>query len=136
MYIFPECCHPMPGDDILGYIDNDNHVEIHMRNCPMANRLKSSYGNRILDAKWEMHGQDYFDAAVEIHGTDRKGMLHDLADVISDQFSINIHKITVSTNNGLFEGFIDLAVHDRKGQQYAAFKRLLHRHRGYERACG
>ena len=114
MYIFPDCCHPIPGDDILGYIDNDNHVEIHMRNCPMADRLKSSYGNRILDAKWEMIGQEYFDAAVEIHGTDRKGMLHDLADVISDQFGINIHKITVSTNNGLFEGIIDLAVHDRK----------------------
>jgi len=113
MYIFPECCHAIPGDDILGFIDNDNHVEIHRRDCPIADKLKTSYGNRILDAKWEMHHKFYFDAAVSIQGFDRKGMLHDLADVISDQFDINIHKITVSTTNGLFEGIIDLAVHDR-----------------------
>ena len=114
MYIFPDCCHPIPGDDILGFIDDNNHVEIHMRACPVADRLKSSFGNRILDAKWEMHKMKYFDTTIEIHGIDRKGMLRDLADVISDQFSINIRKITVSATDGVFEGRIELGVHDRE----------------------
>ena len=76
MYIFRDCCHPIPGDDILGFIDNKNQVELHKRNCPVASKLKSSYGNRILDAKWEMHQRMLFDATIEIRGIDRKGMLH------------------------------------------------------------
>ena len=54
MYILPTCCHAIPGDDILGYIDNKNQVEIHNRACPVANRLQSSFGNRILAAKWQL----------------------------------------------------------------------------------
>ena len=114
MYLFPKCCNPIPGDDILGFIDDNKHVEIHMRACPVADKLKSSYGNRILDAKWEMHNKLFFEAAIEIHGIDRKGMLHDLADVISDQLGINIHKITIGANNGVFDGNIEMAVHDRR----------------------
>ena len=113
MYSFPSCCHPIPGDDILGFIDNQNHVEIHRRDCPVASKLKSSYGNRILDAKWDMHKRIFFDATIEIHGIDRKGMLHDLADVISDQLDVNIRKITITTEEGIFQGTIDLGVHDR-----------------------
>ncbi len=113
MYIFPKCCNPIPGDDILGFIDDNKHVEIHMRACEVADKLKSSYGNRILDAKWEMHNKNFFEAAIEIHGIDRKGMLHDLADVISDQLGINIHKITIEAHDGVFDGNIELAVHDR-----------------------
>ena len=111
-YIFPDCCHPIPGDDILGYIDN--HIEIHKRACPVASRLKSSYGNRILDAKWDMHKRLFFDATIEIKGIDRKGMLHDLADVISDKMDVNIHKITIQSNEGIFDGTIEIRVHDRE----------------------
>ena len=112
-YIFPGCCHPIPGDDILGYIDNQDHIEIHKRACPVASRLKSSYGNRILDAKWNMHKQLFFDAIIEIKGIDRKGMLHDLADVISDKMNINIHRITITSDEGIFYGNIEVRVHDR-----------------------
>ena len=113
-YIFPDCCHPIPGDDILGYIDNNHHIEIHKRACPVASRLKSSYGNRILDAKWDMHKRLFFDATIEIKGIDRKGMLHDLADVISDKMDVNIHKITIQSNEGIFDGTIEIRVHDRE----------------------
>ncbi|MGN0068854.1 MAG: RelA/SpoT family protein [Prevotella sp.] len=112
-FIFPKCCHPIPGDDILGYIDNKNRIEIHKRDCSVASRLKSSFGNRILDAKWDMHRQLFFDATVIIRGIDRKGMLHDVADVITDQFGINIHKVTISSDEGIFDGSIELRVHDR-----------------------
>ena len=113
-YIFPNCCHPIPGDDILGYIDNNNHIEIHKRACPVASRLKSSYGNRIIDAKWDMHKQLFFDATIEIKGIDRKHMLHDLADVISDKMDVNIHKITINSDEGIFDGTIEIRVHDRE----------------------
>ena len=112
-YLFPRCCHPIPGDDILGYIDNKNRIEIHKRACPVASKLKAGFGNRILDAKWDMHKSKFFDATIHIQGIDRKGMLHDLAEVISDQMNINIRKITISSNNGIFDGTIELHVHDR-----------------------
>ena len=113
MYIFPHCCHPIPGDDILGYIDNKNQIEIHKRACPVASKLKSSFGNRILDAKWEMHRILFFDATIEIHGIDRKGMLRDVSEVISEQLNVNIHKLTISSDDGIFEGSIEIRVHDR-----------------------
>ena len=113
-YIFPTCCHPIPGDDILGYIDNKNQIEIHKRTCSVASKLKSSFGNRILDAQWDMHRKLLFDATIAIHGIDRTGMLHDVADVISGELNVNIHKITISSDEGIFNGVIELRVHDRE----------------------
>ncbi len=112
-FIFPHCCHPIPGDDILGYIDNKNQIEIHKRACPVASKLKSSFGNRILDARWDMHKMMFFDATIEVKGIDRKGMLLDVSQVITSQFNVNIHKITISSNEGIFDGSIELRVHDR-----------------------
>ena len=117
-YLFPHCCHTIPGDDILGYIDNKNHIEIHKRACPVAAKLKASYGGRILDAKWDMHRRLFFDATIEIRGIDRSGMLHDISDVLSDQLGVNIRKITISSDNGIFEGTIEMQVHDRKDVQF------------------
>ena len=116
-YIFPSCCHPIPGDDILGYIDNKGRIEIHKRACPVANRLKSSYGNRILDAKWDMHGKMLFDATLEIRGIDRHGLLRDVAEVISGQLNIDMRKLIISGDDGVFDGNIELRVHDRNETQ-------------------
>ena len=117
-YLFPHCCHAIPGDDVLGYIDNKNHIEIHKRACPVAAKLKASYGGRILDAKWDMHRRLFFDATIEIRGIDRSGMLHDISDVLSDQLGVNIRKVTISSDNGIFEGTIEMQVHDRKDVQF------------------
>ena len=113
-FIFPSCCHAIPGDDVMGFIDNKNRIEIHKRSCSIAAKLKSSFGNRIVDAKWDMHKQILFDATIEIKGIDRKGMLLDVSKVISDQLGINIHKITISSDNGIFDGTIELRIHDRE----------------------
>lgn len=112
-FIFPHCCHPIPGDDVLGYIDNNGHIEIHKRACPVATRLKASHGNRLVDAKWDMHKRIFFDATIEIRGIDRKGMLHDVAEVISGQLGVSIHRVTITSDNGIFDGSIELRVHDR-----------------------
>lgn len=117
MYILPTCCHAIPGDDILGYIDNKNQVEIHNRACPVANRLKSSFGNRILDAKWDMHKVLFFDATIQIRGIDRKGMLHDISEVISEKLDVNIHCITINADEGIYDGKIEIRVHDRSEVQ-------------------
>ena len=117
MYILPTCCHAIPGDDILGYIDKKNQVEIHNRACPVANRLKSSFGNRILDAKWDVHKVLFFDATIQIRGIDRKGMLHDISEVISEKLDVNIHRITINADEGIYDGKIEIRVHDRSEVQ-------------------
>ncbi len=113
-YIFPTCCHPIPGDDTLGFIDDHGRIEIHKRDCKVASRLKASFGNRILDAKWDMHKSRFFDATIEIRGIDRKGMLYDVAQIISHDLDVSIHKITVSSDQGIFDGMIEIRVHDRE----------------------
>ena len=113
-YKFRHCCHPIPGDDILGFIDNKNRIEIHKRDCPVAAKLKTSYGNRILDAKWDMHKRLFFDATIHIEGIDRMGMVMDISSVISTQMNVNIHKFTITSEEGVFDGDIEIRVHDRE----------------------
>ena len=112
-YKFVGCCHPIPGDDALGYINNKNQVEIHKRACPVAAKLKSGFGNRILDIKWDMHKILYFNATIRISGIDRLGMLNEITQVISSQMNVNIHKLTITSEEGIFDGSIELRVHDR-----------------------
>ena len=112
-YQFPDCCHPIPGDDSLGYIDNRNRIEIHKRTCPIANKLKASYGNRILDVKWDMHKKMFFDATIRLGGIDRRGLVNEVTTIISNQLSVDIRKLTFTTEDGIFDGIIDLRVHDR-----------------------
>ena len=113
-YLFPDCCHPIPGDDTLGYIDNYNRIEIHKRTCPVATKLKASYGNRILDVKWDMHKKLFFDATIRLGGIDRRGMVNDVTRVISNQLNVDIRKLTFASEDGIFEGSIELRVHDRE----------------------
>ncbi len=113
-YKFRHCCHPIPGDDILGFIDNKHRIEIHKRDCPVAAKLKTSYGNRILDAKWDMHKRLFFDATIHMEGIDRMGMVMDISSVISSQMNVNIHKFTITSEEGVFDGDIDIRVHDRE----------------------
>ena len=110
---FKHCCHPIPGDDVLGFIDGKHQIEIHKRACPVAAKLKASFGNRILDAKWDMHKKLFFDATIRLQGIDRMGMLLDISQIISSQMNVNIHKLTIASEEGVFDGTIELRVHDR-----------------------
>ena len=113
-YKFQGCCHPIPGDDAIGYINNKNQIEIHKRACPVAAKLKSSFGNRILDIKWDMHKILYFDATIRLGGIDRVGLLNEITQIVSSQMNVNIHKILITCDDGIFDGSIDLRVHDRE----------------------
>lgn len=112
-YKFMHCCHPIPGDDILGFIDNKKQIEIHKRACPVAAKLKTSYGNRILDAKWDMKRTLFFDATIQMQGIDRKGLLNEVTQVISRQLNVDIHRVSTVSGDGIFSGTIELRVHDR-----------------------
>ena len=111
-FIIADCCHPIPGDDVLGFYDEDKHIVIHKRNCPVANTLKSSHGDRILAAKWETHKQLYFVVPIQIKGIDDMGVLHEITAILSHQFNSNIQKIVIESNNGIFEGTFWINVHD------------------------
>ena len=113
-YKFMHCCHPIPGDDVLGFIDNKKRIEIHKRNCPVAAKLKTSFGNRILDAKWDMNRTLYFDATIELKGIDRIGLLNEVTNVISREMNVNIHRVYINCDDDIFIGKFDLRVHDRK----------------------
>ena len=113
-FLFPKCCQPIPGDDALGFINGKNRIEIHQRTCPVASKLKSTYGKRILDAKWDMHKQLFFDATIQMRGIDRIGLLLEVTQIISAQLNVNIHHVEINCHDGIFEGKIELRVHDRQ----------------------
>ena len=111
-YIIAECCHPIPGDDVLGYYDENKHIVIHKRNCSVANTLKSSHGDRILAAKWETHKQLYFVVPIQITGIDDMGVLHEITTMMFQHLNVNIQKMHIESNNGIFEGTFWINVHD------------------------
>ena len=111
-YIMAECCPPIPGDDVLGYMDENDRIIIHKRQCPVAARLKSSYGNRILATEWDTHKELSFLVNIYIKGIDAMGLLNEVTQVISRQLNVNIRKLSIETTDGIFEGNIQLYVHD------------------------
>ena len=111
-YIMAECCHPIPGDDVLGYVDENDRIIIHKRQCPVAAKLKSYYGNRILATEWDTHKELSFLVYIYIKGIDNMGLLNEVTQVISRQLNVNIRKLTIETEDGIFEGKIQLWVHD------------------------
>ena len=111
-YILADCCKPIPGDDVLGYIDDNNRIVIHKRQCPIAAQLKTSFGNRLLAVEWETGKALNFPVNVYIKGIDGIGVLNHVTQIISQQLNVNIHKLNIESNDGIFEGRIQLYVHD------------------------
>ena len=83
-YRIAECCRPIPGDDILGFLEQDGTYVVHKRQCPVAMRLKSNFGNRIVTAAWETHRVLSFPATIAVKGMDRIGVLGEIIKVVSD----------------------------------------------------
>lgn len=111
-YIIASCCCPIPGDDVLGFIDENSRVIIHKRQCPEAEKLKASLGSRILAAEWDTHRQLTFLAHLSLKGIDRIGLLSDVTSILSRELDVNIHKLTIEVNDGIFDGEIIIYVHD------------------------
>ncbi len=111
-YVLAECCKPIPGDQVMGYIDDDNRIVIHKVDCSLGALLKSSHGNRILSAKWNMKRELLFPASIFIKGLDKIGLLNQITQVISQLRNVNIRKLQIESDNGLFECKMEMFVHD------------------------
>ena len=111
-YRMATCCHPIPGDDVLGFIDDDGQIVIHQRKCPEAAKIKAAYGNRIVAAQWSTHKLLYFSVSLNIKGIDGVGVVNQITNVISQQLNVNMERILIEAYDGIFDGTIRLRVHD------------------------
>lgn len=110
-YMIAPCCHPIPGDDVVGYIDDDRHVVVHKLTCPNAMRLKSSFGGRLLSTKWDNRTEKFL-ASIHIEGIDRMGILQELIYIISTNMAINIRGLNIAANEGVFSCELTVLVED------------------------
>ena len=111
-YTLAKCCNPIPGDDVVGYKSSDNTIIIHKRKCSHAVKLMSSQGNKIITAKWTMHKILSYLARISIKGVDKFGMYNNITTIISKELSVNMRNINLASHDGIFEGTIDLYVHN------------------------
>ena len=111
-YIICDHCRPIPGDDVLAFQSQDGYVTIHKRQCSLLDRLKAVEGNSILAAAWDTHKVLCFPAVLHVDGIDRVGVLHQMTGILSQQMNLNISRLNVQTNNGIFSAEIVMEVHD------------------------
>lgn len=113
-YTLCDCCKPIPGDTVMGYIDNGGHIIIHKLQCPIAVKIKANQGNRVLAANWDMHRVLLFPVTIYVKGFDKLGLLHKMTEVISQLHEINIRKLEIECEGGIFECTIQMFVHDTR----------------------
>ena len=111
---FSDCCCPLPGDDVLGFIEDDGQVTVHTLDCPRAAMLKASFGPRILSTRWEVNGGRFM-AHIRIEGIDRHGILHELISLISTHLSLDIRSLDIRTEKEVFRCDLSLLVSDADG---------------------
>lgn len=111
---FADCCNPIPGDDVLGYIDDDGEVVVHNLDCPRASVLKASYGPRIVATRWAVDGGRFL-AHIRIEGIDRQGILHELISLISTHLSLDIRALDIRAEKEVFTCDLSLLVSDVNG---------------------
>ncbi len=111
-YKFSDCCNPIPGDDVFGFITINDGVKIHRTNCKNSPELLSKYAYRILKAKWYSKNEISFLSSLKIKGTDRVGIIDDISNIISSELKVNMKSISINSNSGVFEGKIQLYVNN------------------------
>ena len=123
-YQVADCCNPIPGDAIVGFVDENNNVIIHKKICPKAISMATVQGEKIINAKWTKHTFLSFLVRMSIRGIDRMGIVNDITKYITLDLSVNIRKIHFETHDGIFDGYIDLYVHDAQDLEMI-MKRIL-----------
>ena len=112
-YLLSNCCHPIPGDEVLGFLDEKGQMHIHKVDCPEANLLKTSYGKRLYSATWNTHRVQSFVETIELKGIDKFGVFIHVLQTITTDFHINMRAIHVSSDDGIFKGTMEIYVYDK-----------------------
>ena len=112
-YKIAECCNPIPGEPLIGFFIDDHTIIVHKKSCPVAERLASRYGNRMVVPQWSAFDREY-PVRISLKGIDRVGLLNEISGFISKTLGINMRKLHLTTEGGVFEGFIELLVHDKR----------------------
>jgi guanosine-3',5'-bis(diphosphate) 3'-pyrophosphohydrolase len=110
-FIVPSCCNPLPGDDVFGFVTEKEELEVHKRSCQTGLKLKSSFGDRIVDVAWGDYRQYSFLASIVFTGIDRVGILSSILAKLAEDAVLNIQSVNVSSNDGIFEGVFNIHVH-------------------------
>lgn len=113
-YKLSPCCHPIPGDDVFGFITINEGIKIHRVNCPNATKMLANYAYRVVKAKWTNQELISFLAGIKVTGSDRMGMVNNITKIISDELNVNMRALSFDSNDGVFEGKIMLFVNDTK----------------------
>ncbi len=122
-YTFSKCCTVIPGDKIFGFITISEGIKVHNDNCPNAINLRAQYDYRVMPAKWVNAESFKNRVKIEIEGLDRMGMINDITQVISNSMGMDMKSISISSNDGIFTGDINLEVKNRS-QLEETFKQL------------
>ena len=114
VYTLANCCKPIPGDDVFGFVTTGKGLTIHRTNCPNATKLLSNYGHRIVKTKWAKNKEISFLTGLKIVGLDDVGVIHKITNLISGELKINIAAMTIEAKEGLFHGNVRVYVHDKE----------------------
>jgi len=109
-YSYANCCNPIPGDDVIGFISRTGDIKIHRPLCNNAQHLIETESERIVQVDWAKNIDAQFIGAVKVIGEDRVGMINDLTDVLSKSLKTNMKSINVSSDSGMFEGILTVYV--------------------------
>ncbi|MBT8307253.1 MAG: RelA/SpoT family protein [Maribacter sp.] len=109
-YKLSKCCHPIPGDDVFGFISVNEGIKVHKKNCPNAISLQSNYAYRIISAKWIDSSQEEFRSEIELTGIDNIGLISSITEVITTYMNVNMRNLNFSTDGGTFTGRITVVV--------------------------
>ena len=123
-YTLANCCKPIPGDDVFGFVTTGEGLKIHRTNCPNAARLMANYGHRIVKTKWAKNKEISFLTGLKIVGLDDVGVIHKITNLISGEMRFNISAMTIEAKDGIFQGNVKIFVHD-KDELDALCDRLL-----------
>ena len=107
-----DCCHPIPGDNVVGVINSDGSVTVHKTSCQVFTDFAATNGDKIVSVRWSKHFLMSYLTQITIRGIDRIGILNEITKEISLVLEVNIRKIVIEAHDEVFEGYIDLYVHN------------------------
>jgi len=116
-YSMANCCTPIPGDDVFGFITIGQGIKIHRKNCPNAPDLIGNYGYRVIKTKWSRKKSIAFLSGIRVTGLDDVGVIQKITNVISKDLKVNMRSISIDASEGIFKGHIMVYVDDTKQLQ-------------------